>query len=89
MNMQYLETRVDVQDALNAIRLNHTNPKCSNDGSIYREVIYRRFWLNQTLEDVAFDLGKSRGRIQQIEKKALHLLKYAFATESFANRKGN
>lgn len=89
MNMHGLETRVDVQDALNAIRLTHSNPKCCNDGSIYREVIYRRFWLNQTLEDVAFDLGKSRGRIQQIEKKALHLLRYAFATERFANRKGN
>lgn len=89
MNMHGLETRVDVYDALDAIRLKHSNPKVCNDGSIYREVIYRRFWLNQTLEDIAFDLGKSRGRIQQIEKKALHLLKVVFAHENFANRKGN
>ena len=88
MNMHGLEIRVDVYDALDAIRLKHSNPKCCNDGSIYREVIYRRFWLNQTLEDVASDLSKSRGRIQQIEKKALYLLKVAFAHEDFANRKG-
>ena len=88
MNLHGLEIRVDVHDALNSIRLQHSNPKCCNDGSIYREVIYRRFWLNQTLRDVGDDMGLTPERIRQIEAKGLQLLRRVFALENFANRKG-
>ena len=89
MDMHNMEIRVDVFDALDSVKLVHSNPKVCNDGSLMREVIYRRFWLNQTLADVAYDMGKSTARIYQIEKKALHILKWRFALEDFAHRKTN
>mgnify|MGYP006283140967 CR=1 FL=1 len=89
MTMHSLEIRVDVLDALDSVKLVHSNPKVCNDGSLMREVIYRRFWLNQTLKDIGLDLGKNPERIRQIEAKALQVLKRAFSHEDFAKRKTN
>ena len=89
MDMHNMEIRVDVFDALDSVKLVHSNPKVCNDGSLMREVIYRRFWLNQTLADVAYDIGKTPERVRQIEAKAMCVLRGAFYHENFANRKTN
>ena len=87
MAMHNLEIRVDVLDALDSVKLVHSNPKVCNDGTLMREVIYRRFWLNQSLRDVALDINKTPERIRQIEAMALRILKKAFSHENFAKRK--
>lgn len=85
--MHNLELRVDIQDAMDSIKSIHSNPNISNDGSLMREVLYRRFWLNQTLKNIGDDLGKTPERIRQIEARGLRILKGAFAHEDFAKRK--
>jgi Sigma-70, region 4 len=87
MAMHNLEIRVDVLDALDSVKLVHSNPKVCNDGTLMREVIYRRFWLNQSLRDVALDINKTPERIRQIEAKALCVLRRHFALDDFAKRK--
>ena len=87
MDLHNMELRVDIFDALDSVKMVHSNPKVCNDGSLMREVIYRRFWLNQTLANIGLDLGKTPERIRQIEAKALRVLRGHFALENFAKRK--
>lgn len=89
LKLHDLEIRVDVHDALDAIKVTSTNKNIRIDGSVMREVIYRRFWLNQTLETIASDFGRSTERVRQIEARALRLLRKEFHVNGFAKRKGN
>jgi hypothetical protein len=87
LKLHDLEVRVDVHDALDAIKITSTHKNLRIDASVMREVIYRRFWLNQTLDSIAKDFGRSPERIRQIEARALRLLKQQFYHNQFANRK--
>jgi nicotinic acid phosphoribosyltransferase len=89
LKLHDLEIRVDVHDALDAIKPIGTKKNIRINGSVMREVIYRRFWLNQTLDSIANDFGKSRERVRQIEARALRLLRQQFHHNQFAKRKGN
>jgi len=89
LKLHDLEIRVDVHDALDAIKVTSNHKNTRINGSVMREVIYRRFWLNQTLDSIANDFGKSKERVRQIEARALRLLRKEFHVNQFAKRKGN
>jgi RNA polymerase sigma factor (sigma-70 family) len=49
--------------------------KQGRDGERRAKVLYLRFWGNQTLECIAQQLNVTRGRVRQIEAKALGVIK--------------
>jgi RNA polymerase sigma factor (sigma-70 family) len=68
LNMHELDQKLVVKQALMQLE-----PKL-------RFVAYRRFFNNQTLESIAEEIGLSRGRVFQLEKRAMHMLRYGFGT---------
>lgn len=63
-----LEDAVHLEDAMESAMSDLTTQQ--------KFVLKHRFWKDETLEEVGSKLGRTRGRVRQIEAKALRMLRH-------------